>query len=102
MDYHNVATTFFTLLEYGCVGMSEEDARSTYGDENVDAYVSEFMPLEWSLTSERAEHGAFCKVMGSSDVRYDPHPLLWIWIWISFLPSYSRIYSGFPSFCLRL
>jgi len=26
MDYTNVPTTVFTPLEYGCVGLSEEDA----------------------------------------------------------------------------
>jgi thioredoxin reductase (NADPH) len=26
MDYENVATTVFTPLEYGCIGLSEEDA----------------------------------------------------------------------------
>lgn len=41
MDYDNVATTVFTPLEYGCVGLSEEAAvarsiiRRTYTVEDV-------------------------------------------------------------------
>lgn len=30
MDYDNIATTIFTPLEYGCVGLSEETAVSRY------------------------------------------------------------------------
>jgi thioredoxin reductase (NADPH) len=26
MDYNNIATTVFTPIEYGCIGLSEEDA----------------------------------------------------------------------------
>ncbi|KAF6776997.1 hypothetical protein AHF37_03037 [Paragonimus kellicotti] len=35
-DYVNVATTVFTPLEYGAIGMSEEDAIAKYGKENID------------------------------------------------------------------
>jgi pyruvate/2-oxoglutarate dehydrogenase complex dihydrolipoamide dehydrogenase (E3) component len=35
MSYENVATTVFTPLEYGCVGLSEEDAVKKYGKEDV-------------------------------------------------------------------
>ena len=31
MDYNLVPTTVFTPLEYGCCGMSEEDAKAKYG-----------------------------------------------------------------------
>ena len=31
MDYEAVATTVFTPLEYGAVGLSEEDAATKYG-----------------------------------------------------------------------
>lgn len=30
MDYENIATTVFTPLEYGCVGLSEETATARY------------------------------------------------------------------------
>ncbi|KAG8521957.1 LOW QUALITY PROTEIN: Thioredoxin reductase 2, mitochondrial, partial [Galemys pyrenaicus] len=36
MDYDSVPTTVFTPLEYGCVGLSEEDAVASYGEEHVE------------------------------------------------------------------
>jgi thioredoxin reductase (NADPH) len=55
MDYPSIPTTVFTPLELGTVGLTEEAARSKYGDENVDCYISAFLPLEWSLPSLSAE-----------------------------------------------
>jgi thioredoxin reductase (NADPH) len=55
MSYKYVATTVFTPLEYGCCGYSEEDARKTFGADNIVAYGSEFKPLEWSLNYERGD-----------------------------------------------
>ena len=55
MDYKMVATAVFTPLEYGCVGLSEDDAIASLGAANVDAYISEFLPLEWSLSEARAD-----------------------------------------------
>ena len=36
MDYDNVATTVFTPMEYGCVGLSEEEAESRNGADNIE------------------------------------------------------------------
>ncbi|XP_069694158.1 thioredoxin reductase 1, cytoplasmic-like isoform X2 [Periplaneta americana] len=49
-DYVNVPTTVFTPLEYGFVGLSEEDANAKYGSDNIEVYHSFFQPLEFSLT----------------------------------------------------
>jgi len=49
MDYSNVATTIFTPLEYGCIGLTEEDARKKLGDDNVECYHTIFQPLEMTL-----------------------------------------------------
>lgn len=49
-DYTNVPTTVFTPLEYGCVGISEEDAISKYGENNIEVYHSHFQPLEFTLS----------------------------------------------------
>lgn len=38
MDYVGVPTTVFTPLEYGCCGLSEEDAAKQYGAENLSCY----------------------------------------------------------------
>jgi len=49
MDYINVPTTVFTPLEYGCIGLSEEDAIKKFGDDNVEVYHAFFTPLEFYL-----------------------------------------------------
>jgi len=49
-DYVNVPTTVFTPLEYGFVGMSEEDAVARYGKDDIEVYHSSYQPLEYALT----------------------------------------------------
>lgn len=39
MDYDNVATTVFTPLEYGCVGLSEEIAIKRFGEDNIEVGI---------------------------------------------------------------
>jgi thioredoxin reductase (NADPH) len=63
MDYINVCTTVFTPIEYGCVGYSEEDAKELFGEDNVEIYIREFIPLEWSLSYSRTHHKSFAKVI---------------------------------------
>lgn len=46
MNYGLVATTVFTPLEYGCIGLCEEDAIKKYGEENIEIYHTYFKPLE--------------------------------------------------------
>ena len=41
MDYKGVPTTVFTPLEYGCCGLSEEEAREKLGD-NLATYHINF------------------------------------------------------------
>jgi len=67
MDYRNVCTTVFTPLEYGCVGYNEDDAKKEFGDDNVDVFHSNFIPLEWSLSEHRAKHPAFAKIVVAKD-----------------------------------
>lgn len=49
MDWGSIATTVFTPLEYGCIGLSEEDAKTKLGDENVEVFHQVFQPLEMTL-----------------------------------------------------
>jgi len=63
MDYVNICTTVFTPLEYSCVGLSEEDAIEKYGEDGIEVYHSEFLPLEWSLSQMRHDSNAFTKVV---------------------------------------
>lgn len=55
MDYSLVPTTVFTPVEYGSVGISEEEAISRYGSENIDVYLSQFTTLELSAV-HRTKH----------------------------------------------
>lgn len=36
MDYDNIATTVFSPLEYGCVGLTEEEAINKYTENNIE------------------------------------------------------------------
>ncbi|KAL0271435.1 UNVERIFIED_CONTAM: hypothetical protein PYX00_008532 [Menopon gallinae] len=51
-NYKLVPTTVFTPLEYGCVGMSEEEAHEVFGEKNVIVYHNSFKPLEHALSRE--------------------------------------------------
>ena len=64
MDYVNVPTTVFTPLEYGSVGLSEEDAKLKYGEDNIRTYHQEFKPLEWSYyKTGRPEVNCYVKLL---------------------------------------
>lgn len=39
-------------MEYGCVGLSEEDAFALYGEDNVAVYHNSFKPLEHALSRD--------------------------------------------------
>lgn len=62
MNYTNVATTVFTPLEYGCIGISEEKAFETL-KENTKVYQSLFKPLEWEFSDEKEDSFGFCKII---------------------------------------
>lgn len=49
MDYTYVATTVFSPLEYGSVGISEEVANATYGADNVEIYHAYYKPTEYFI-----------------------------------------------------
>lgn len=61
-DYTNVPTTVFTPLEYGVVGLSEEDAIRKFGEENVEVYHSNFTPLE-ATVPHRLDNGCYAKII---------------------------------------
>lgn len=63
MDYTNVPTTVFTPLEYGCCGLSEEDAIKQYGDANIDVFHQQFKPLEWTYNKKRKGVNGYVKVI---------------------------------------
>ncbi|KAG5684208.1 hypothetical protein PVAND_013447 [Polypedilum vanderplanki] len=47
MDYEDVATTVFSPLEYGSVGLSEENAISRHGEDNIEVYHAYYKPTEF-------------------------------------------------------
>ncbi|XP_067931180.1 thioredoxin reductase 1, cytoplasmic-like [Watersipora subatra] len=61
-DYSNIATTVFTPLEYGCIGLSEEEALAKYGAEDLEVYHSHFTPLEWTVP-HREENACYAKLI---------------------------------------
>lgn len=63
MDYHLVATTVFTPLEYGAIGFSEEDAIKKFGEENISVYHSSFKPLEWAYNEEHLSDSCYGKII---------------------------------------
>jgi thioredoxin reductase (NADPH) len=42
MDYTNIPTTVFTPLEYGSIGLSEEQAIKMYKEENIEGFFPFF------------------------------------------------------------
>lgn len=61
-DYDKIPTTVFTPLEYGCVGLAEEEAIKRFGEDDVEVYHSNFTPLEATL-AKRDENKSYCKLV---------------------------------------
>ncbi|XP_073228349.1 thioredoxin reductase 1, cytoplasmic-like isoform X2 [Porites lutea] len=53
-DYESVPTTVFTPLEYGCIGLAEEDAIAKYGENNIEVYHTNYTPLEYTVAKRDA------------------------------------------------
>jgi len=62
MNYDNVATTVFTPLEYGAIGLSEEDAKKKFGDDNIEVYHATYRPLEM-FVAERLVDDCYLKLV---------------------------------------
>jgi thioredoxin reductase (NADPH) len=63
MDYTKVATTVFTPLEFGTVGLTEDEAVAAHCSSTVDSYISEFTPLEWTIIDSMSDKSCFAKVV---------------------------------------
>ena len=63
--YHllQIPTTVFTPLEYGCCGLSEEDAIERHGNDNIAVYHTNFWPLEWTLNHDRPDNACYAKLV---------------------------------------
>lgn len=50
-------------MEYGAIGLSEEEAIAKYGAENLEVYHVKFNPLEWRLRQDDAEDVCYAKLI---------------------------------------
>uniref|UniRef100_A0A3B4XVK8 thioredoxin-disulfide reductase (NADPH) n=2 Tax=Seriola lalandi dorsalis TaxID=1841481 RepID=A0A3B4XVK8_SERLL len=57
-----VPTTVFTPLEYGCVGLSEEEAEKRHGKDGIEVYHAFYKPLEFTV-AERDASQCYIKVV---------------------------------------
>ncbi|MEM7727217.1 MAG: glutathione-disulfide reductase [Cyanobacteria bacterium P01_A01_bin.45] len=49
VSYENIPTAIFTTPEAATVGLTEEEAREKYGDDNIKIYRSRFRPMYYTL-----------------------------------------------------
>ncbi|MDR0807378.1 MAG: glutathione-disulfide reductase [Enterobacteriaceae bacterium] len=53
LDYSNIPTVVFSHPPIGTIGLTEEDARAQYGDDQVKIYKSSFTAMYTAVTSHR-------------------------------------------------
>lgn len=56
MDYDDVATTVFSPLEYGAVGLSEEEAVRRFGEDGVEVLHAFYKPTEFFVPQKSVRH----------------------------------------------
>ncbi|XP_011402602.1 PREDICTED: thioredoxin reductase 1, cytoplasmic-like [Amphimedon queenslandica] len=56
-NYLDVPTTVFTPMEYGTIGLSEEDAEEIFGKERIEVYHTSFKPLEYTVPQRQDDDG---------------------------------------------
>ena len=62
MQWNYIPTTVFTPTEYGCIGLSEEEAIKQHGEDNIEVYHSYFTRLEHTVP-HRPENKGYCKLV---------------------------------------
>jgi thioredoxin/glutathione reductase (selenoprotein) len=62
-EYEQVPTTVFTPLEYGSCGMSEDDANTRFGKENIVVYHNVFYPLEHTIPERIEKDHCYLKLI---------------------------------------
>ena len=66
MDYADVATTVFSPMEYGCVGLSEEAAAERYGADNIEIYHAYYKPTEF-FVPQRSVRYCYLKAVAARE-----------------------------------
>lgn len=67
VDYKNIATAVFTPLEYGTIGLSEENAIEQFGEQNIEVYHTHFTPLEWNYNPNVVGDYCYAKILVKKD-----------------------------------
>jgi pyruvate/2-oxoglutarate dehydrogenase complex dihydrolipoamide dehydrogenase (E3) component len=62
VQWNQIPTTVFTPLEYGAIGLAEEDAVAQFGAANIEVFHSYFTPLEWTVP-HRPDNKCFAKLI---------------------------------------
>ncbi|CAI5448836.1 unnamed protein product [Caenorhabditis angaria] len=62
-EYDQIPTTVFTPLEYGCCGLSEEDAIAKHGKDNIIIYHNVFNPLEYTIPERMDKDHCYVKLI---------------------------------------
>jgi len=62
-DYTNVPTVIFSHPPLGTIGLSEEKAKQTYGEENIKVFKSTFINMYFSLLDENRKQKTFMKMI---------------------------------------
>ncbi|CAI4231268.1 unnamed protein product [Auanema sp. JU1783] len=89
MNYDQVPTTVFTPLELATVGLTEQEALSTYGEDAIEVYHSEFVPFEFVVPQDDDRSECYTKVIC---MRNEPKTVLGIHI-VS--PNAAEIIQGY-------
>jgi glutathione reductase (NADPH) len=55
VDYTNVPTVIFSHPPIGTIGLSEAEARSKYGNDNVKVYQTNFTNVYHALTTRKTK-----------------------------------------------
>ena len=63
-----VPTTVFSPIEYSYVGLSEEEALTKYGADDVEVYHRETVPLQYSIYKENTKV-AYMKVITAKTLK---------------------------------
>ena len=61
-NYNCIPTTVFSPTEYSFVGLTEEDAIAMHGEDNIEVYHREVVPLEYSIYKHN-DKTAYLKVI---------------------------------------
>lgn len=67
LDLHAVPTVIFSHPPVGTVGLSEHDARKSYGEDNVKVYCSIFTPMRYAFTQHQIKTALKLVVYGPEE-----------------------------------